>query len=97
MRLSTFDKPRVIACGEDLHRRVALPRGCLGEVLALMDGHGIKPILRDERFAGMPIEAEFHGTLRTTQEEAVVKVPSHDECMVGPYIFSLRQRPWRPQ
>ncbi len=53
MRLSTFDKPRVIACGEDLPRHIALPRGCLGEVLALIEGHGIKTILRDERFAGM--------------------------------------------
>lgn len=74
MRLSTFDKPRVIACGEDLARHVALPRGCLGEVVALIEGHGIETILRDERFAGMPIEAEFQGTLRATQEEAVAKV-----------------------
>jgi hypothetical protein len=63
MRLSTFDKPRVIACGEDLPRHVALPRGCLGEAVALLEGHSIKTILRDERLAGMPIEAEFHGTL----------------------------------
>ena len=36
MRLSTFNKPRVIACGEDLANHVALPRGCLTEVLALL-------------------------------------------------------------
>ncbi len=36
MRLSTFDKPRVIACGEDLPGHVALPRGCLAEVVALL-------------------------------------------------------------
>lgn len=59
MRLSTFDKPRVIACGEDLPRHIALPRGCLGEVLALIEGHGIKTILSDERFAGMPIDVEL--------------------------------------
>ncbi|MEO8026939.1 MAG: restriction endonuclease subunit R, partial [Bryobacteraceae bacterium] len=29
MRLSTFDKPRVIGCGEDVARHLALPRGCL--------------------------------------------------------------------
>ena len=27
MRLPTFDKPRVIACGEDLANHIALPRG----------------------------------------------------------------------
>ena len=82
MRLSTFDKPRVIACGEDLPRHVALPRGCLDEVLALFEGHGIKPTLRDERFAGVPIEAEFHGALRTNQEEVVMKVGPHDDGLI---------------
>jgi superfamily II DNA or RNA helicase len=82
MRLSTFDKPRVIACGEDLPRHIALPRGCLGEALALIEGHGIKTILHDERFAGIPIDAEFHGTLRATQEEAVVKVTPHDDGLI---------------
>ena len=32
MRLPTFNKPRVIACGEDLANHIALPRGCLAEV-----------------------------------------------------------------
>ena len=38
--------------------------------------------MRDERFAGRPIDAEFHGTLRPTQEEAVVKVLGHDEGLI---------------
>ena len=32
MRLPTFNKPRVIACGEDLANYIALPRGCIAEV-----------------------------------------------------------------
>ena len=32
MRLSTYDKPRVIACAEDHPNHVGLPRGCLEEV-----------------------------------------------------------------
>ncbi|MGD0302430.1 MAG: DEAD/DEAH box helicase family protein [Bryobacteraceae bacterium] len=82
MRLSTFDKPRVIACGEDLPGHVALPRGCLAEVVALLEGHGIKTTLRDERFAGTPIDAEFHGTLRPTQEDAIVKITPHDDGLI---------------
>jgi superfamily II DNA or RNA helicase len=31
LRLSTYDKPRVIGCGEDLPKHLALPRGCLAE------------------------------------------------------------------
>ena len=82
MRLSTFDKPRVIACGEDLARHLALPRGCLAEVLSLLEAHGVKTIVHDQRFAGKPIEVKFHGTLRITQEEAVAKVVRHDEGLI---------------
>ena len=82
MRLSTYDKPRVIACGEDLAKHVALPRGCLSEVLSLLEGHGIKSILHDERVVGKPIQVEFHGTLRPAQEEAVAQVVRHNEGLI---------------
>ena len=32
MRLPTYDKPRIIACAEDLPAHIGLPRGCLEEV-----------------------------------------------------------------
>ena len=41
MRLSTFGKPRVIACAEDLLHHIALPRGLLKEVLDLFESHRI--------------------------------------------------------
>ena len=37
MRLPTFNKPRVIACGEELANHIALPRGCLAEVMELFE------------------------------------------------------------
>ena len=52
MRLPTFNKPRIIACGEDLANHIALPRGCLAEVTELFEAHHIKPAIRDERCAG---------------------------------------------
>jgi len=42
MRLSTYAKPRVIACGQDFPEHVALPRGCLPEVIALLEAHRIR-------------------------------------------------------
>ena len=56
MRLSTYAKPRVIACGQDFAQHIAVPRGCLTEVLALLEAHKIRPEVRDERFAGTIIE-----------------------------------------
>jgi hypothetical protein len=88
MRLAAYDKPRVIACGEDLPRHLALPRGCLPELTALLEGHKIKTTVRDERFAGTPIDAVFHGLLRPAQEEAVAKIlPFDDGLVCAPTAF----------
>jgi superfamily II DNA or RNA helicase len=88
MRLSTYDKPRVIACGQEFAQHIALPRGCLTETLALLEAHKIRPEVRDERFAGTPIEAEFQGRLRPFQEEAVAKIAGHDEgILCAPTAF----------
>lgn len=88
MRLPTYAKPRVIACGEDFPTHIAVPRGCLSDVLALLRTHHILPETRDERFAGNPIEAEFDGQLRGVQEEAVGEVSKHDEgILCAPTAF----------
>ena len=81
MRLPTFNKPRVIACGEELADHIALPRGCLAEVIELLKSHRINPIVRDERFVGRPIEVEFSGRLRPLQQDAVDAFAQHDERM----------------
>ena len=88
MRLSTYDKPRVIACGEEFVQHIALPRGCLTETLALLEAHKIRPEVRDERYAGAAIDAKFQGQLRPFQEEAVAKITAHDEgILCAPTAF----------
>jgi superfamily II DNA or RNA helicase len=88
MRLSTYDKPRVIACGQDFTQHIAVPRGCLTETLALLEAHKIRPIVRDERHAGIVIETEFQGQLRPFQEEAVAQITVHDEgILCAPKAF----------
>ena len=88
MRLSTYGKPRVIACGTEFIQHIALPRGCLAETLALLEAHKIRPEVRDERYAGTAIEAVFQGQLRPFQEEAVAKITAHDEgILCAPTAF----------
>jgi len=70
MRLSTFGKPRVIACAEDYPRHIGLPRGCLTNVLSLMNENEISVKVIDERFVGNAIQADFHGSLRGEQKGA---------------------------
>jgi superfamily II DNA or RNA helicase len=65
-----------------------VPRGCLTETLALLEAHKVRPEVRDERFAGTPIEAEFQGELRQFQVEAVAKIIEHDEgILCAPTAF----------
>lgn len=78
MRLSVWDKPRVIGNAENYPQHIALPRGCLDAALALLKDNGIRCDLQDERFAGEPIKADFVGTLRPDQEQAVAAMLKHD-------------------
>jgi len=82
MRLSTYDKPRVIGCGEDSPKHLALPRGCLADVRSLLESHHVKPLVRDERLTGVRIDAEFRGSLRDRQKEAAEAVIIHDDGIV---------------
>jgi superfamily II DNA or RNA helicase len=88
MRLPTFNKPRVIACGEDLANYIALPRGCIAEVIQLLETHRIKTVIDDKRFAGRPIDVEFSGQLRPVQLDAAAMIAEHDEgILCAPTAF----------
>lgn len=78
MRLSTFDKPRIIACAEDHTHHIGLPRGCLDEVREVLSDVGIEAVVRDERYPGTPIDVTFHGVLRPEQAVAVRAMLAHD-------------------
>jgi len=78
MRLPTFGKPRVISCAELFSRHVALPRGCLDDVLGLLNDLGITVELRDERQQGTPLGVRFLGILTPEQEAAAADLLRHD-------------------
>jgi superfamily II DNA or RNA helicase/very-short-patch-repair endonuclease len=78
MRLSTYGKPRVIACAEDHPHHIGLPRGCLDDVRDVLENLGILPTVRDERSVGRPLEADFQGELRAEQQAAANAMLAHD-------------------
>jgi len=88
MRISVWDKPRVIGCAENYPKHIALPRGCLGAALSLLRDNGIACVLRDERFGGQPLEVSFMGSLRIDQEVAVSAMLHHDDgVLCAPTAF----------
>lgn len=78
MRLSIFDKPRVIRCAEEFPRHLGLPRGCLQDAIELLQSHKVKVDLDDECFNGLPLEVSFHGELRPEQQKAADALLAHD-------------------
>jgi len=83
MRLSTFGKPRIISCAEEFPRHLALPRGCLDYIRAFGDSHGIGMEIRDERFEGHSIEAQFVGKLSADQGTVAAKIADSDDGVLS--------------
>jgi superfamily II DNA or RNA helicase len=78
MRLPTFGKPRIISCAELFPKHVALPRGCLDDLLRLLADAGIAAMLRDERQYGQPLGTRFLGELTPEQEQAAAALLPHE-------------------
>ncbi len=88
MRMSVWDKPRVIGCAESYPRHIALPRGCLDAALSLLRENGIACDLRDERVKGQPLDVSFLGRLRQDQEAAIAAVlPFDTGVLCAPTAF----------
>jgi superfamily II DNA or RNA helicase/very-short-patch-repair endonuclease len=78
MRLSTYDKPRIIACAEDHSQHIGLPRGCLDEVKKLLSDLRVEVVMRDERNGGKPLDVKFRGDLYPEQAMAARDLLAHD-------------------
>jgi superfamily II DNA or RNA helicase/very-short-patch-repair endonuclease len=78
MRLSTYDKPRIIACAEEHAHHIGLPRGCLEDVRHVLTDLNIRLVIRDERFGGQPLHVTFHGELRPEQQLAADAMLKHE-------------------
>ncbi len=78
MRLPTYDKPRIIACAEDYPQHIGLPRGCLEDVHDFLSDLKIKPVIRDERYEGKPLDVSFQGELRPEQKTSAEAMIAHD-------------------
>ncbi|MGF6439929.1 superfamily II DNA or RNA helicase [Paraburkholderia youngii] len=75
---SVWDKPRIIGRAENCPRHIALPRGCLDDVMTLLRDNDIACDIRDERCTGEPVAVSFAGTLRDDQQAAVADLLQYD-------------------
>jgi superfamily II DNA or RNA helicase len=88
MRMSTWDKPRIIGRAENHPKHLALPRGCLSDVRSLLKANKIALRLDEARSMGKPLNAIFRGVLRPDQQQAMEAMLPHDFGMlVAPTAF----------
>ena len=60
----------------------------VAEVVQLFEAHRIKPVIRDERFAGHPIEMKFSGQLQPEQLDAASAIAEYDDgILCAPTAF----------
>jgi len=78
MRFSTFGKPRIISCSEYFPKHLALPRGCLDELLELFTSLNIETNFTDERFQGISLGFQFQGVLHPEQQKAAETLLAHE-------------------
>ena len=78
MRMPVWNKPRIIGCAENFSQYIGLPRGCLDDVLSLLEKNSITPDVQDERVSGGKISAKFMGKLRKDQKMAVRALFKHE-------------------
>ncbi|NHZ86148.1 MAG: DEAD/DEAH box helicase family protein [Planctomycetia bacterium] len=102
MRLSTWNKPRIIACHEEFPKHIGLPRGCLEDVLELLNALSVKTKIIDERYSGELLRVNFQGDIRPQQENAVQALLKHNngvlsaatafgKTVIGIYMLAKRK------
>lgn len=79
LRLSTYNKPRVIYCAEEFPHHLGLPRGCEADILKLFKHYEIDVTLCDKMQIGESIDVHFTGELYPEQKKAFKALIDHSD------------------
>jgi superfamily II DNA or RNA helicase len=102
MRMPVFNVSRIIHSAELFPEHIALPRGCLEDLLSLLTDLGVEVTMQEERFFGEPIRAKFSGELTPDQTKAAESLLKHDigvlaattgfgKTVIGAYMIAARR------
>jgi superfamily II DNA or RNA helicase len=76
-RMSTHGIPRIISCYDEDSQHLILPRGCLTELMKLLEEQAIEIDYVDESYEGETITVTFNGKLTSQQDEALTVLHNH--------------------
>jgi len=83
MRMPVWNTPSVICCAEYYGNLLAIPRGCLDDMLDLFQANQVNVEIKDERCHGRPIDVAFNGALREEQTAAFEALSAHDSGILS--------------
>lgn len=78
MRFSTAQTPRVICCAEDVKSYLAIPRGCMDDLKALLSENSSALLVDDKRNSGAYCDFNFLGNLTEIQVKAAKELLKHN-------------------
>ena len=83
MRMPTYNTPRVICCAEDFSKHIALPRGCLDDVVGLLEELDAQAIIQNKQFCSETVDMEFNGQLYPDQKKAAKALLKHNNGILA--------------
>ena len=83
MRMPTYNTPRVICCAEDFSKHIALPRGCLDDVIGLLERLDVQTVILNKQFCGKTVDMKFNGQLYPEQKKAAKALLEHDNGILA--------------
>ena len=83
LRLSTWNKPRILYCFEQFPQHLALPIGCYEDLLSILDHYNINPNVDDKRNRGKLLQVEFYGELHPEQLTAAKALLQHENGVLS--------------
>lgn len=83
MRMSTFNKPRIIYCVDETAEYLCLPRGCEADVKNVFNQAEVNTRFIDKTNPGNKIDVEFKGILRDEQPIALNELLEYDNGVLS--------------
>ena len=83
MRMSTYNKPRIISCSDEIDEYLCLPRGCEEDIKSLLNKLNVESEVIDKTNHGKHINVKFNGTLRDEQITAVKELLKYDNGILA--------------
>jgi hypothetical protein len=76
---------QIYVAKEGLHHplHTGLPRGCVDDLRQALTDVGVRTVIRDERYAGRPLDLTFQGELRPEQKVAAKAMLAHENGVLA--------------